>query len=591
MDVLKLDINSHIPHIVEAYIEVFGEEYKDIIKEKVKRIYYVIYNNKEGVNRYAYFLEQSKRIELYKTFFKDIGVDISKYEKQNYANGMDKEFLELVETYRNGLNAFDTDIDMTQIDLDEPHDVKIEYKLDNQIDFLNYLKSPDTEEITVDNYIKYYQSEEYKNIKEKIDVYLEKYKQINEEYQECLAETARYRKYVEAEEQREEKIEKAKQYELYQEIREYLPKEVLKILDAKYVADTKKSEEIFNGGLYSKSYIEYFSEQCEEKLNDPNVPEEEKERILYFRMRYFKKLGLNVEIDALLKVDYYKYKECIEKEEIKKLIPTTEVVDKIQKSREQKYEECRKKYICTKVEYIQAAANYGNKEYLYKQIEKPTVGTTMGKNAFGLDTPILFFTVRQTEEGSLDFVLLHELCHIIEYSSMFGENAVYCGFDNITDNEANPYNSNKRKYERLNETITDVFAMEARKVLQDKGIYMLEDKEHTRWNVENQNTHSILKLIVKPLLSRYRKQVVSARMWGDRKYLFDEIGEENFEELNDVINKMDYLISQGLIQKINDEQRDDKLIKEYNEQVSRIEKIYTNMEKHYSENNIEYDER
>lgn len=155
----------------------------------------------------------------------------------------------------------------------------------------------------------------------------------------------------------------------------------------------------------------------------------------------------------------------------------------------------------------------------------------------------------------------------------------------------NPYNKQKRKYERINENITDIFTIEARKILQNKGIYMIEDKEHTDNDAENCNTYEITKTMLKPLLNRYRRQVIKARITGDRQQLYDTIGEENFEELNDAINKVDYLLNQGLISKLNINQKEDSLVIEYNEQMERLDRIYTNMELCASKNNKEIDEQ
>ena len=589
MDILNIDIKSHVPDIIDAYTEVFGEEYRCIIQEKLKNIYYITYNNARGINGYAYFLEKSKRCELNIKFLKEIGVDISKYKKQDFINGIDDELNKIIKIYIDGIKAFDTDIDMTKIDFNNKQPGALGWRLMTQLDFLNTLKNTRTEEITQDNYIKFYKSEEYKQLKVKIDEYIEKYKQVEAEYRKFLKQTEKYRKYAEDEENRKEKIERAKSFELFQEIRESLPKEVLQILNKVYIADTDKMKVIFENGIDVKSYIEYFSKEDEEKLNNPNIVEPEKKRICYYRMKYFRKLGFDVE--NISKYDYNRYKQYVEKEEIKKVIPSIEEVENIQKCRENKYEECRRKYIYTKPEYKQAAANFGRKEFVYKEIEKNTVGATLGMNVFGVCKPILFFTVRKNEEGMLDFILLHEFCHMIEYTSKGSE--ICCGFEIVGGDkiESNPYDNKKRKYERMNETITDMFAMEAREILQSKGIYMLEDKEHTRGIVDDKNTSSITKIILKPLLSRYRKQVIDARIWGDFQGLYDAIGEENFEELNDVVNNVDYLISQGLIQKISTNQQDDKLVLKFKSQISRIDDIYNNMETHYLKNNIEFDER
>ena len=591
MDILNIDIKSHVPDIIDAYTEVFGEEYRYIIQEKLKNIYYITYNNARGLDGYAYFLEKSKRCELNIKFLKQIGVDVSKYKKQDFINGIDDELNRIITIYIDGIKAFDTDIDMAKIDFTNKQDMRLVLRLSIQLDLLNILKNPSTEEITQNNYIKFYQSEEYKQLKVKIDEYIEKYKQVEAEYREFLKQTEKYRKYVENENEREEKIERAKSFELFREIQELLPKDVLQILNQKYNAETEKMKALFDNGIDFKADIEYYSEEDEEKLLDESTSEEQKNKIYYYRLRYLKNMGMDIKNLSRMNTGYDQYKKYTETENARKLIPTPKAASDIQKCRENKYEECRRKYIYTKPEYKQAAANLGRKEFVYKEIEKNTVGATLGINVFGVCKPILFFTVRKNEEGMLDFILLHEFCHMIEYTSKGSK--ICCGFEIVGGDkiESNPYDNKNRKYERMNETITDMFAMEAREILQSKGIYMLEDKEHTRGIVDDKNTSSITKIIVKPLLSRYRKQVIDARIWGDFQGLYDAIGEKNFEELNDVVNNVDYLISQGLVQKINTNQHDDELVLNFKSEVSRIEEIYNNIQMHCMENNIDYEER
>ena len=58
MNLLNIDIKNYIPDIVDAYTEVFGEEYRNIIKNKLNNIQYVIYNNEQGIDNYVHFLEK-----------------------------------------------------------------------------------------------------------------------------------------------------------------------------------------------------------------------------------------------------------------------------------------------------------------------------------------------------------------------------------------------------------------------------------------------------------------------------------------------------------------------------------------------------
>ena len=173
--------------------------------------------------------------------------------------------------------------------------------------------------------------------------------------------------------------------------------------------------------------------------------------------------------------------------------------------------------------------------------------------------------------------MLHEFCHIIELQKKNGE-CVGSGFDN--SEEKNPYRKEKRKYERLNENITDIFAIEATKNLHSRGIYMLEPKEvivNAVWDI---NTDSITKKMLIPFLQDYKKEIVKARITGDIEGLQNIIGKNNFEELNDCINKVDYLLQKGLKNRLYKNKKDDELIEEYQKEMERLDIIYSKMKEH-----------
>lgn len=127
--------------------------------------------------------------------------------------------------------------------------------------------------------------------------------------------------------------------------------------------------------------------------------------------------------------------------------------------------------------------------------------------------------------------------------------------------------------------------MEAVELLHNQGIYLIEPPEFTLSDVSNHNTALITKNLLKPLLLKFRQQVISAKVKTDRNELIRYIGKEYFEELVDVVNKVDYLSRNGVVPKI-DTSPDDELVKEYFEQVERAKKIYSNIDDYYI-NNIE----
>lgn len=207
--------------------------------------------------------------------------------------------------------------------------------------------------------------------------------------------------------------------------------------------------------------------------------------------------------------------------------------------------------------------------------------TIAGKN---VKRPTIFFSrfVSELEKGGMDdYTLLHEYCHAIEIhkeKESTEEDSFISGFDLINQNELNPYRKDKRKYERLNETITDIFSVEATRILHSRGIYISEPQELTNEDILDCNTSIILKKLLMPFVEKYKEKIVSARITGNIQSLFNIMGRDNFESLNDCINKIDYLITQGLEKDLKSGKNDSELVKEYNKQKSRIEEIYRNME-------------
>ena len=221
-----------------------------------------------------------------------------------------------------------------------------------------------------------------------------------------------------------------------------------------------------------------------------------------------------------------------------------------------------------------------NRKILEYILTERKLMTIAGKN---LKRPTIFFSrfVSELEKGGMDdYTLLHEYCHAIEIhkENESTEESFISGFDLINQDQLNPYRKDKRKYERLNETITDIFSVEATRILHNRGIYISEPRELTNEDILNCNTSIILKKLLMPFVEKYKENIVSARITGNMQSLFNRIERDNFETLNDCINKIDYLITEGLTEDLKFGKNNSELVKEYNKQKSRIEEIYRNME-------------
>lgn len=125
------------------------------------------------------------------------------------------------------------------------------------------------------------------------------------------------------------------------------------------------------------------------------------------------------------------------------------------------------------------------------------------------------------------------------------KNANGFGLD-ISNVPPNQYERQYRRYEKINEALTDIFAIEATQLLAQNSLILLEPKEIIQGNYNNNNTLKETKDILMPLLERYRKQVIDAKLSSNHESLTKYIGKENFEQLVDVVNKVEYLKTQDL---------------------------------------------
>lgn len=85
--------------------------------------------------------------------------------------------------------------------------------------------------------------------------------------------------------------------------------------------------------------------------------------------------------------------------------------------------------------------------------------------------------------------------------------------------------------------------------------------------------------MVMPLLEQYRKEIIMSRLLGRKEILCDVIGYENFDDLNDCINKVDNLIDNGLKNKLKNKEFDNDLVVAYNNVMMSLEEVYCNINK------------
>lgn len=591
MNILNIDIKDSLPYIIDAFSEVYGEEYRDVITDRIyNKTYFFMYNNVEGIQSYLLFLKLCKERELSIKFLNEIGIDVSKYKDISYAQDFDESLTNLINSYigsYRGMTPYSRRYRSrirAWIPFDEEIDQESEKAIEQEkIDVINFLRHKTPEQtITRESFKAFCKTNEYKQIEKEIKQYLAVFDQISKEYDEFLKELQPYQNYVDEENARKIKLRDQKRKQLYCQIEGLLTDEQQSYLDSKYSTIDEKSKALFGDDLGIKSYMEHFSSADENKLLDPSISDDEKDRIYRNRNSYFEKLGaVQVSIDNIFNPRKL-YAENIQQDSVKRLILPTEVADKIKELRTKAYEELQRDFIWSSNEFLEIVKIFGDNQYgkeeVFENIKEKKVCISPVSTNNGESIHRLFFTIIEFAEGILDYLFLHELNHSIETKHIYGS-LYMSGFDR-TDSQKNPYNGKNRKYERMNETINDIFAIQAREILHQKGIYVLEPKEHIIADVKDRNTHSIVKNLLSTFMERYRDLIVRARITYDTRSLYEVIGQENFEELNDVVNKVDSLIWSGLPNKLKDGIREDPIVQDYYKQLERLAHIYDDMEKH-----------
>lgn len=587
MDKLNIDFESLLPYVIDAFSSVYGEEYRSIISKKINNTVIISYHDLEGLENYVSYLKKCKSCELSIRFLDEIGINIGTYKKDNYTEPLDDNIQAILNCLIDSSYGFSKFADnwAPLLAFDSSDKTNSERLLENKIKIVNYFLGNDRDKITAENFEFFTETEEFLELLKKINKFKIVYKKLLSEYNDWEKQLAPYEKYIEDEKKRKEDILQKKKNELFVEIFEQLPYFVKNSISNKTFEEQEKTI-LGSTDISGKTNIETFRYEQMEKLKSPNVDLFCKFWIVLCQSNYFKNLGITIPNEKMLKCDseedIINYLAFLNQDDIRKYIPTYELISYISSAREKKYEEALREYYTTRKDFVDAmkifADNSNNFEYIYELIKSKRV-SILGQGAYNDNNeflPIMFYTVREHDGGYLFQSFMHECGHIIDQIK------IGSGFEHFDDdNEKNPYDNAFRKYEKFNETLNDMFTIEAVKFLQNQGIYLIESKELTLLDTSNHNTALITKELLQPLLKKFRHQVIKAKINSEPQELIEYIGEDNFEELVDAVNKVDYLSRNGLVSKINKTPKD-AIVIEYFEQIERVKQIYINIENYYA---------
>lgn len=585
-----LKLENYIEPITDAIIKVIGEKYRDIFDERISNADFIPYNNPEGIKKYANYLLECKKYELFKRFFDQIGVDISRYRNVLPESVYSKKFKRLIDKYLGTSALFDVSKRSCGIySFEDNGNLK-----DEQIMYLNDYFFNGDDIITEDNLDEFKKTKYYEAFYLMVQHWIEVFDSLKQEYVELRdGQVKEYLEYASRMEDRLDYIISENTHAVFEYIYDKLPKNVSSLLKKKYrfVVDMSK----ILGSVNDWFGFDYFLDFYDNYLLYGS--EEDKKKIKKYRVQYFINIGFLGEsvLDGDSNLDQV-YEAVMNTPGIKDLIPSQELIKEVNELGNELIKRSRTSLILEdpKFSYVMWKKRYSEKTSLeLARLLADTPVLVNGGRDDGEFVPLLFYTVRIGDGGYLDTLLIHELLHLL-HMLVLSDDLIKSGFDflytvksddknssDLNKENENPYRKQFRINERFNETIVDIIAVKVAEVLHNEmGIYLIENKECVR-PYRNRNTNSILRNILRPFVDKYFKYLNDVMIFEDADLLLNKIGVDNFNSLVDIINYVDYLVSETLlVQYIENQMFDAPIYKEYLGLLEKVMDIYDAMDKH-----------
>ena len=367
-----------------------------------------------------------------------------------------------------------------------------------------------------------------------------KYPKLNEflmKYEGIKPMLAPYEKIVEEENLKANEIRKKYYRLLIDKFKDLIPQEEMEYYQ-KYNFPGKIMQGYFDLSLFNNGHC--FDDEHERVLNAETTPKYKKDNIINDRLRYLAKFGYI----------YTSYDECLKDEKCVSFIKESrEICQKISLRKDELYRLQTIEIIESTEDYIRCRQEINKKNYINKN---DSLGPFVYES-FGVSCCEANYTFNGEElvlsplilinAGASDFdcTIIHELNHALEYYTINLDNKHsdnYCGWDYDSiyfkqqqEHEQLIYSGISRKYELLNEYVNDRIAQEITDVMHDKGSYILDNKRSN-----NTSSYMGVRFLVEKFYQEFKDVIIASRTNGNINYLFERIGKENFEAMNDLVN-------------------------------------------------------
>lgn len=348
--------------------------------------------------------------------------------------------------------------------------------------------------------------------------------------------------------------------------------------------------------LFSTSILEYFNEENDLALEDPNLSWKAN-TIKRNRVEYFKLLGIDLGED---------YEAYVNNPECQSKWPSKRTVQRVVASKNKYMNKYNNELFLGIDEYREIREKIDSLDLLDKEDSFDATlltdsGTFVNPNIRMTDEgydifSLLVISFNNLNDDALDHHIVHELNHLFElvlnkvngkeYEMLVGWDYSGGQIDNERKEEVETVNieKKKRQYELFNEIINEIIAQGICELMHNDGVTVFDEPGNSRY--KRITSYEDYLVLVKDFFAEFKEPILESRRNGNIEVIFNEVGKENFDELNSLIIEFYEHFKEMKIYKLLSalkKKEDNEMTRIYYDLLDRRDKVLENMRNYKQE--------
>lgn len=531
----SIDIEEIKNKIFPYFVQFYGKKYEDYIRDKFDNcLEFVFYNSFDSVKTFLYERDSKERLRMSIEFLEENGIIIDDNTKDAIIENDMFSYFHSDEKSKRLLSFIFEEVGYTpsnficfkQAFCNE--DINQDIKLNKKVEFLKRMGF----DVSIDDLDDFFKTDEGIECSKFIDKQRKIISKLDLKYNSYQQKNAEIINSISLYDKARSDINNRYLALFLNDISSYLSiDDIEKLKSGDLYFYKYKSRKAIFANLNIGGFIEAFSSSNEELLNNEDTPSNIKQNIISKRLSYFNLCGLNPN-----NLNYDELMNILDK----KVIPSVKMADFIVEKRENYQATAKKECSLLNLKYDSILDKVHSMGLLFDDYPSPEQLLESGqftsanvRKSTLREVGIVYFSLMNNAKNTSDVFLMHEINHVLELMliSLEGDKAVYKSGFAIYDNSADELSGR----EQLSETINQDIAIEITKLMHNDGVFIFDDKRRAKESGVSSYEHS--NMLIGDFYQKYKENIIESRLSSDLSSLTDEVGINNFNKLNRVVNE------------------------------------------------------